>query len=87
MCKGDYTIIVSHLGCDPITETITITKSKIHNFYPEHHAEELKEFTLQEEGYKEEKIVARKELSVKELNQSRGTSLGESLKKITGVNS
>jgi iron complex outermembrane receptor protein len=87
LCKGDYTIIVSHLGCDPITETITITKSKKHNFYPEHHTEELKEFTLQEEGYKEEKAVTRKELSVKELNQSRGKSLGESLKKITGVNS
>jgi iron complex outermembrane receptor protein len=87
LCEGDYTIIVSHLGCDPITENITITKSKKHNFYPEHHAEELKEFTLQEEGYQEEETVARKELSVKELNQSRGKSLGESLKKITGVNS
>lgn len=86
LCKGDYTIIVSHLGCEPITETITITKSKKHNFYPEHHSEELREFTLKEDGYKEEKTVARKELSVKELNQSRGKSLGESLKKITGVN-
>ncbi len=87
LCRGDYTIVVSHLGCDPITETITITKSKKHNFYPEHHTEELKEFILKEDGYQEEKTVARKELSVKELNQSRGKSLGESLKKITGVNS
>ena len=85
LCKGSYTIVVSHLGCDPITETITITESKKHNFYPEHHTEELKEFTLQETGFEEEKTVARKELSVKEINQSRGKSLGESLKKITGV--
>ena len=85
LCKGTYTIIVSHLGCDPVTETITITKSIKHHFYPEHHAEALKEFTLQEDGYEEEVSVAKQELSEKELNQSRGESLGESLKKITGV--
>ena len=80
LCEGKYTIIVSHLGCDPITETIILTKSKKHNFYPEHHAEELKEFTFQEEARREETSVARKELSEQELNQSRGKSLGESLK-------
>ena len=87
LCKGTYTLIVSHLGCHPITETITLTKSVEHHFYPEHHTEELKEFTLQEKGYEEEISVAKKELSVKELNQSRGESLGESLKTITGVTS
>lgn len=87
LCKGTYTIVVSHLGCDPVTETIAITKNIKHNFYPEHHSEELKEFTLQETGYEEEISVAKKELSVKELNQSRGKSLGESLTSITGVNS
>jgi len=87
LCKGTYTILISHLGCNPISETITIIKNRTHNFYPEHHTEELKEFTLQEDGYEEEVSVVKKELSVKELNQSRGKSLGESLKKITGVNS
>jgi iron complex outermembrane receptor protein len=87
LCKGTYTIIVSHLGCDPISETITLTKSVKHHFYPEHHTEELKEFALEEKGYEEEISVAKKELSVKELNQSRGESLGESLKTITGVTS
>jgi iron complex outermembrane receptor protein len=87
LCKGTYTIIVSHLGCDPISETITLTKSVKHHFYPEHHSEELKEFSLEEKGYEQEISVAKKELSVKELNQSRGESLGESLKTITGVTS
>ena len=35
LCKRTYTIIVSHLGCDPVTETITLTKSEKHHFYPE----------------------------------------------------
>lgn len=85
LCKGTYTIIVSHVGCDPVTETITLTKSLKYNFHPEHHTEELKEFTLREDAYEEEISVAKKELSTKELNQSRGESLGESLKTITGV--
>ena len=87
LCAGTYTVIVSHVGCEPVTEKITLTKSIKHNFYPEHHAEELKEFTLKEDGYEEEVSVAKKELSIKEMNQSRGKSLGESLKSITGVTS
>jgi iron complex outermembrane receptor protein len=85
LCKGTYTIIVSHLGCDPITETITLTKSLKYQFYPEHHNEELMEFTIREKGNEEEISVAKNELSEKELIQSRGESLGESLKSITGV--
>jgi len=85
LCEGSYTVLVNHLGCEPISKTITLTKSIKHNFYPEHHSEELKEFTLQEKKREEETSVAKKELSVKELNQSRGESLGESLKTITGV--
>ncbi len=87
LCAGNYTIVVSHVGCKPITEKVTITKSIKHNFYPEHHTEELIEFTLKEDGYEEIVSVSKKELSVKDLNQSRGKSLGESLKKITGVSS
>jgi iron complex outermembrane receptor protein len=85
LCEGTYTIVVKHVGCKPISESVTVTKNTKHNFYPEHHSEELIEFALQEEGYQEEHSVAKKELSGKELNQSRGKSLGESLKSITGV--
>lgn len=87
LCEGTYTIVVKHVGCSPITESVSITKNTKHNFYPEHHSEELIEFSIQEEGYEEERSVAKKELSAKEMNQSRGKSLGESLKSITGVNS
>ncbi len=86
LCKGTFTVVVKHVGCSPITESVSISKNTIHNFYPEHHSEELIEFSIQEEGYKEERTVAKKELSAKEMNQSRGKSLGESLKSITGVN-
>lgn len=85
ICPGKYTVVVSHVGCEPIETTITINGNKKKNFYPEHHAEELGQFSLVEEAYVEEQTVARKELSAKELHQSSGKSLGESLKKITGV--
>ena len=85
LCKGTYTVVINHLGCEPIVEKIILTKSEEHHFYPEHHTEELREFTFREKEVQEENSIAKKELSVKELNQSRGESLGESLKSITGV--
>jgi len=87
LCPGTYTLVCNHLGCDELTEIITITKSVKHNFYPEHHTEELQSFSLIEEAFVEEKTVPKKELSIRELNQSRGKSLGESLKSIPGVTS
>lgn len=87
LCEGTYTITVSHVGCETIITTITIKGDTKKNFYPEHHAEELEQFALVEQAYVEEQTVARKELSIEELNQSRGKSLGESLKQITGVTS
>lgn len=87
LCAGEYTIVVSHLGCENIEQKLSVTTNITYNFYPEHHAEELKEFTIQAKAREEEKTVAKKELSQKEMNQARGKSLGESLKSIAGVNS
>ena len=85
LCPGTYTVVVEHVGCLPITAKVTVAKNTKHNFYPEHHSEELVEFSLKEKALEEESSVAKQELSVKEMNQSRGKSLGESLKSITGV--
>jgi len=87
LCPGTYTVVCNHLGCEELTETITITKNLKHTFYPEHHTEELQSFSLVEEAFVEERTVPKKELSIRELNQSRGKSLGESLKSLTGVTS
>lgn len=87
LCSGTYTVVCNHLGCEELTETIIITKSLKHHFYPEHHTEELQSFSLVEEAFVEEKTVPRKELTQRELDQSRGKSLGESLKTLVGVTS
>jgi iron complex outermembrane receptor protein len=87
LCAGTYSVTVSHVGCEPVTTSVTITGDTKQNFYTEHHAEELKQFAFVEQAYVEEQTVDRKELSIKELNQSRGKSLGESLKQLTGVTS
>ena len=87
LCKGTYNIVVNHIGCEPVKETITLTKDLTYHFYPEHHAEELKEFSIAEKRSQEDVSMIKRKLSAKEINQSRGKSLGESLKKITGVTS
>lgn len=85
LCKGTYTIIVNHIGCSQIEQTISLTANLKHNFYPEHHAEELRQFVIQAASYEGVSAVAKKELSPKEIRQTRGKALGEGLKKITGV--
>lgn len=41
LCPGTYILMCSHVGCKPITDTVTITKDRILNFYPEHHTIDL----------------------------------------------
>lgn len=43
LCKGDYTIIVTHVGCEPDTTSILLNKSMTVKFDLEHHAEVLGE--------------------------------------------
>jgi len=46
ICAGRWIVTCSHLGCETIVDTIDIQANTVHHFYPEHHAEELKAFTI-----------------------------------------
>ncbi len=43
LCKGNYTIIVTHIGCEPDTTQILLQKSMSLSLDLEHHAKELEE--------------------------------------------
>jgi len=64
--------------------TVGISGDKIVNFYPEHHLETLEEVLIHERR-EAESTQDRDILSGIELEETRGKSLGESLKSITGV--
>jgi iron complex outermembrane receptor protein len=85
ICKGNYTIRVSHLGCETITEKILINKKTVRNFCPEHHSELLKDVEITAIKSIAQTTQTKSEVSQEKLNQAKGQSLGDALKSVTGV--
>ena len=50
LCKGNYTLVISHISCEDKTVEIDLTDSKIINVFLEHHIEELNEVTVKSYG-------------------------------------
>ena len=90
LCDGTYTIICSHLGCENVEKTVTISGNTLQDFFPEHHSELLKEAVVSIEVLKPRFIMATQSSGIiigKDLEVTRGKTLGEALKNIVGVNS
>lgn len=49
LCPGTYVVQVTHLGCEPITDTLSISGNTKKDFFPEHHVEELRLFSVEAE--------------------------------------
>ena len=86
VCAGTYTIEIRHVGCHPKDEKVTVTGHFNKRFYLEHHSLELNEVTVMGEVEKENALVSSEKLTEAELAQSRGKSLGETLRLLNGVN-
>ncbi|MBA2613076.1 MAG: TonB-dependent receptor [Bacteroidetes bacterium] len=87
ICNGIYTVKISHIGCESLQSKIIVKGKTNQNFYPEHHAEILKDIEITAQKLVEQTTQTKNDVSEEKLNQSKGQSLGESLKSITGVNS
>jgi len=87
LCEGEYHVKISHLGCNPFIKLIKIQGQTIQNFYPEHHSEMLKDVDVLSKKTEQTPTQTKNEISIEKLEQSKGQSLGEALKNITGVTS
>jgi iron complex outermembrane receptor protein len=85
LCKGTYTLKCMHLGCEDIEAPIFITGNTVKNFYPEHHLHELGLIDIVTERGPEKTTLNSYEMKGKELDETRGQSLGEALKNVTGL--
>ena len=84
LCAGTYTIIVTHASCLPIELRIKLEGSLVRNFVMPHNFNQLQEIILQ--GYADKQPDAIKtELSSRVIQQTRGFTLGEVLRKVNGV--
>jgi len=85
LCKGEYSVVCNHIGCDPMEMKVKIKDNTIQNFYPEHHEEELQ--NVEVKSFREEKTTAGSDkMNAKALEENAGNSFSESVATITGVN-
>ncbi|XOV67987.1 MAG: TonB-dependent receptor [Fluviicola sp.] len=83
ICEGEYLVFCKHIGCDAIKDTLLINGDVSLNFYPEHH---LEIGPVEVEADKNADLAQKPErMTERELNESRGLSLGEGLAKMNGV--
>lgn len=87
ICDGTYTIKISHIGCTTIETTMIVNNKIVKNFYLEHHAEMLNNVQITAKKATVQTTQVKNEISDEKLNQSKGQSLGDALKNITGVTS
>lgn len=86
LCDGLYTLRINHFDCEPIELKVTVKGKTIKNVYPEHHSEELSEVAISAKRLELQTTQTKNEVSAEKLEQSKGQSLGETLKSIPGVN-
>ncbi|MFY7651451.1 MAG: TonB-dependent receptor, partial [Chitinophagaceae bacterium] len=84
LCKGNYTLYISHVGCTPITYKLKLEKSQVRNFVLPHDVNELSEVLVYTKKDDKANIV-KEEISKQAVFATRGLSLGEVLTKATGV--
>lgn len=86
ICDGYYTVRVSHIGCETITEKVLINGITRRNFYTEHHSELLKYVEITAVKAADQTTQSKTDITEEKLDQAKGQSLGDALKSVTGVN-
>lgn len=84
LCPKNYTIVISHLGCESDTVSVTLKGNRELNFFLEHHSEELKEVIVQ--GEKANTGMNKQRLTKQDLIENSGKPLGDILSAVNGVN-
>ena len=88
LCKGEYTIEVSHFKCEPITQTVKLNSSKELTIKLEHHIEEINEVLVSGNLYnKNLKSTISSQLNQNQIDQYSNASLGDAITQLNGVTS
>ncbi len=86
LCKGDFTIEVSHISCNTKTIKVSITKDLYKNIFLEHHIEVLEEIkinTLNSSNSTKQVSAIKKDV----IDSYAGGNLGDALKEVSGISS
>ncbi|WP_298717886.1 TonB-dependent receptor [uncultured Chitinophaga sp.] len=85
LCPGTYTLHVSHIGCLPVELSWPVGGDERRNISLPHSITQLQEVAVTGHAAKEVTTSAVESISGRELDKTRGLSLGDALKRINGV--
>ena len=85
LCPGNYTVVISHISCQPLTAHIHLKEDLHKDFELPHTAGQLAEVVVKGSGAIASAGNITGDLHGKKLDAVKGQSLGEALKRITGV--
>jgi iron complex outermembrane recepter protein len=85
LCPGNYTVIITHVSCQPLTAHIHLKEDLHKDFELPHSAGQLAEIVIKGSGAIASAANISADLHGKQLEATKGQSLGESLKRINGV--
>ncbi|WP_317900189.1 TonB-dependent receptor [Aurantibacillus circumpalustris] len=85
LCEGEYQILVQHIGCNDTLFTIKLNKSKKILLKLPHSMNNLDEVDIMDKRTEMKKTQTVEQLSDEEIQKSKGQSLGDVLKNISGV--
>lgn len=83
--KGNYLLLIQHIGCRDTIVSVLVTKNLKINIKLPHSAYELSDIDVIDKSPEIIKTQTVDELTEKDLDKTKGLSLGESLKQISGV--
>ena len=84
LCAGKFTLIVSHVGCETVTLSINLTKTRHIDIDMPHIKNTLHEVVVS--GVKGlQNTGTKKELTARQMDQSKGQNLAEALSRLNGV--
>ena len=88
LCRGEYSIIISHPNCKTINAKISIPRKEVKKFYLEHHLTELEEIIVMGESIVSEGISSIESLMTsEEALRYKSKSLGDAIEQLSGVSS
>ena len=80
LCRGEYSIIISHPNCKTINTKISIPRKEVKKFYLEHHLTELEEIIVMGESIVSEGISSIETLMTsEEALRYKSKSLGDAI--------
>ncbi len=86
LCPGSYTLLVSHVGCDPVQRKVELREDLSIDLKLEHHAHELHDAEVKGKRPDENVGQAHKELDKSAMERNGGKTLAEMLATLSGVN-